>query len=653
MPTTNTSFSALIAAIDSKAQSLASSTTDPKDLVFLGKAIEAMNTADTVSAIIDEGDTQVSAVNTAGTTQVNNVNTAGTNQVAAVQAAGASYATQANVDNLIAEITVTVANSKFVIDGTAQKAIRLTPSVTYRFDTSDASNAGHPLKFSTTADGTHASPAGTEFTTGVTTVGTAGSANSYVQIIVEQDSPTLYYYCANHSGMGGTAYSAYDVLSTAPTDGQVLTWSPSAAAYINSDATGGSSADGAIKPTTLYDEDNVGTWEAGWDEHPTYSRVHQYSPKGQFAIHSHTFNSSAGGGLNHNRLRIAPFTVHQTTGQMTFGTRSNAFLNTSGYVHSTQSFGFHGQYGVNWGYSAWGSGNTHYYGGCVWKIDNNSVVGGQSSGNVNYAQENTSNGMLAVYEYNNRIYYNIPNGNYTSLGEIATNGTNADWATANEFNHSGSTYIYRCVGNTVGENHAGLVARNSGIIAMNATGSNGVTGTEYPEGGGQSQSGGIGFELNSGAQVYFTNRGTYIRGTATGGITAKATVSLYGSSASNISNIVASGTDLSMIGATLGNFTYNSSGYPAKEDDTFYFYGSSNPNRFFKFKIHMPTSSTIELEPKGSVDLLDIAGTQALAQYSGLVDVTGDQDQFLVCSFRVSSYQPSKTIVVDNPIKDA
>ena len=199
MPTTNTSFSALIAAIDSKAQSLASSTTDPKDLVFLGKAVEALNTADTVSAVIDEGDTQVAAVNTAGTTQVNNVNTAGTNQVAAVQAAGASYATQANVDALIAEITVTVANSKFVIDGTAQKAIRLTPSVTYRFDTSDASNAGHPLKFSTTADGTHASPAGTEFTTGVTTVGTAGSANSYVQIIVEQDSPTLYYYCANHS----------------------------------------------------------------------------------------------------------------------------------------------------------------------------------------------------------------------------------------------------------------------------------------------------------------------------------------------------------------------------------------------------------------------------------------------------------------------
>ena len=48
MPTTNTNFSTLITAIDTKAQSLAASTTDPKDLVFLGKAIEAINIPDSV-----------------------------------------------------------------------------------------------------------------------------------------------------------------------------------------------------------------------------------------------------------------------------------------------------------------------------------------------------------------------------------------------------------------------------------------------------------------------------------------------------------------------------------------------------------------------------------------------------------------------------
>jgi len=81
MPTTNTNFSTLISAIDTKAQSLAASTTDPKDLVFLGKTVEALNVADTVSGVIDEGDTQVARVTAEGTTQV-----------AAVAAQGANYA---------------------------------------------------------------------------------------------------------------------------------------------------------------------------------------------------------------------------------------------------------------------------------------------------------------------------------------------------------------------------------------------------------------------------------------------------------------------------------------------------------------------------------------------------------------------------------
>lgn len=81
MPTTNNKFAALISAIDSKAQSLASTTTDPKDLVYIAKTVEAMNTADTVTAIIEEGDTQVA-----------NVTAEGNTQVAAVQAAGTGFA---------------------------------------------------------------------------------------------------------------------------------------------------------------------------------------------------------------------------------------------------------------------------------------------------------------------------------------------------------------------------------------------------------------------------------------------------------------------------------------------------------------------------------------------------------------------------------
>ena len=111
----------------------------------------------------------------------------------------------------VATITVTVVNSggnKFAMDGTAQQTVSLSKGITYRFDNSDSSNSGHPLVFSTTSDGTHNS--GSAFTTGITTVGTAGNAGAYVEVTLEQDAAaTLYYYCSNHSGMGGTVKTAY------------------------------------------------------------------------------------------------------------------------------------------------------------------------------------------------------------------------------------------------------------------------------------------------------------------------------------------------------------------------------------------------------------------------------------------------------------
>ena len=111
----------------------------------------------------------------------------------------------------VATITVTVVSSggnKFAMDGTAQQTVSLSKGITYRFDNSDSSNSGHPLVFSTTSDGTHNS--GSAFTTGITTVGTAGNAGAYVEVTLEQDAAaTLYYYCSNHSGMGGTVKTAY------------------------------------------------------------------------------------------------------------------------------------------------------------------------------------------------------------------------------------------------------------------------------------------------------------------------------------------------------------------------------------------------------------------------------------------------------------
>tara|TARA_R100001510_G_C7648246_1_gene205564 strand:+ start:74 stop:1489 length:1416 start_codon:yes stop_codon:yes gene_type:complete len=104
--------------------------------------------------------------------------------------------------------SVTVApgsGNKFYIDSVLQQQLYLQEGQTYRFDQSDSSNSGHPLRFSTTPNGSHGG--GSEYTTGVTTNGTPGSSGAYTEITVASGAPTLYYYCTNHSNMGGTSYT--------------------------------------------------------------------------------------------------------------------------------------------------------------------------------------------------------------------------------------------------------------------------------------------------------------------------------------------------------------------------------------------------------------------------------------------------------------
>ena len=85
----------------------------------------------------------------------------------------------------------------YKIDGKFAPFITLTPGRTYKFDQSDSSNSGHPLRFYLESDKT------TSYTTNVTTNGTPGSSGAYTQIAIVDNTPmVLHYQCSAHGLMG-------------------------------------------------------------------------------------------------------------------------------------------------------------------------------------------------------------------------------------------------------------------------------------------------------------------------------------------------------------------------------------------------------------------------------------------------------------------
>lgn len=92
----------------------------------------------------------------------------------------------------------------YYLDGVESPLLTVVIGNTYRFNQNDPSNASHQLLFYTTADKT------TPYTTNVTTVGTAGSAGAYTQIVITGATPaTLHYQCVNHAYMGNAITLQY------------------------------------------------------------------------------------------------------------------------------------------------------------------------------------------------------------------------------------------------------------------------------------------------------------------------------------------------------------------------------------------------------------------------------------------------------------
>ena len=143
-------------------------------------------------------------------------------------AAGDSITASGGATGTIATGGIGTANNEFTFTesgGTEQMYLGVTLTVftdrTYRFNVADSTMSGVLFKISTTVNGeygpdgdfTATSDNGTEFTTGKTTNGTAGSSGAYVQYDFTQDSSltgSLYVYEGTTSGNAGAGYGGSD-----------------------------------------------------------------------------------------------------------------------------------------------------------------------------------------------------------------------------------------------------------------------------------------------------------------------------------------------------------------------------------------------------------------------------------------------------------
>jgi len=111
---------------------------------------------------------------------------------------GTSNATATLGFTVAEDITIT---PSFIVSQTSAVAtdheivepITINNERTYRFDQTDASNVGHPLKFSGDNEEGSNSATGTEYTAGVLKVGTAGNPGAYSEITVDDNIPTTLY----------------------------------------------------------------------------------------------------------------------------------------------------------------------------------------------------------------------------------------------------------------------------------------------------------------------------------------------------------------------------------------------------------------------------------------------------------------------------
>jgi hypothetical protein len=155
----------------------------------------------------------------AGTIALDNVNTSGITTTTRIHGYKALVGSASSTtETFVVTVATKTANhryngsgssSGYFIDGVEAPFLTLLPGKTYKFDQADSSNSGHPILFYLESDKT------TNYTTNVTTTGTAGQAGANVQITIGDETPVvLHYQCSSHAYMGNALAANSNVVNT-------------------------------------------------------------------------------------------------------------------------------------------------------------------------------------------------------------------------------------------------------------------------------------------------------------------------------------------------------------------------------------------------------------------------------------------------------
>ena len=151
------------------------------------------NSASSTTTTVPETTTTTSTTTTVPETTTT---TSTTTTVPETTTSTSTTTTVPEITNIIVTVSNDGSGSEYYLNGSKGSTINVSNGAKYRFDQSDSSNSGHPLRISTSQEGS-------QYTMNVTIYGTPGNSGAYTEIEITVETPSkLYIYCSYHFGMG-------------------------------------------------------------------------------------------------------------------------------------------------------------------------------------------------------------------------------------------------------------------------------------------------------------------------------------------------------------------------------------------------------------------------------------------------------------------